>query len=70
MSLLKISDPSKSTDDLKKLQREVRLHDPLIALNGGKNGFLQYKLLAPTVYRCMKKSSLFFLEIGYRQKKI
>ena len=61
--------PYIKTDDLKKLQREVRLHDPLIALNGGKNGFLQYKLLVPTVYRCMKKSSLFFLEIGYRQKK-
>ncbi len=52
-----------------KLSKEVKLYDPKIALFAGNDGLQKYKQIAPIVYKCMKKKSLFFVEIPKNQKK-
>ena len=55
--------------DFYKLKKEVQLYDPKISLIGGSDGLKKFKEIAPIVNICMKKSAIFLLEIGYRQKK-
>jgi release factor glutamine methyltransferase len=50
------------------LAREVRDHDPLLALDGGEDGLEAYRALLPEVARLLAPSSgWFFLEVGAGQ---
>jgi release factor glutamine methyltransferase len=49
------------------LQREVRDHDPHLALDGGLDGLDAYRALAPQLARLLVKDGRFFLEFGASQ---
>lgn len=55
--------------DLNKLQNEVKFYDPVISLNGGNDGLEKFRDLSTIINRYMKNSSIFLLEIGYKQMK-
>ena len=55
--------------EIKKLQKEVREYDPFIALNGGKDGLNDYKLIIPKLRNILKKNGKIFFEIGKGQDK-
>ena len=49
------------------LDREVREHDPLLALDGGPDGLDAYRALGPEIARLLAPAGRFFLEIGAGQ---
>ncbi|WP_455474394.1 peptide chain release factor N(5)-glutamine methyltransferase [Bartonella sp. B30(2025)] len=55
--------------DIKKLAKEVRLHDPLRALIGGKDGLDFYRKLAYEAKNYLKEKGYVAIEIGYSQEK-
>ena len=56
------------TDLIKTLKKEVKKHDPFVALNGGKDGLDAYKYILPKVLNIIKSSGKIFLEIGKGQE--
>ncbi len=52
------------TQDIPALAPEVRLHEPVQALDGGADGLDAYRVLAPEIERLLKPEGLAFLEIG------
>tara|TARA_B100000900_G_C20548082_1_gene703483 strand:+ start:349 stop:1236 length:888 start_codon:yes stop_codon:yes gene_type:complete len=58
------------TDDIKRLQKEVKNYDPLVALNGGKDGLDAYKSILPKLRFVVKKYGKIFLEIGKGQENL
>ena len=56
------------TDEIKNLQKEVKEYDPLVALNGGKDGLQAYKSIIPKVRNVMNKNGKIFFEIGKGQQ--
>jgi release factor glutamine methyltransferase len=55
------------TGDIPALDREVREHDPRLALDGGADGLDAYRALAPEIFRLLAPRGQFFLEIGAGQ---
>ncbi|WP_336294467.1 peptide chain release factor N(5)-glutamine methyltransferase [Bartonella sp. CB169] len=55
--------------DIKNLAKEVRLHDPLRALIGGKDGLDFYRKLAREAEKYLKTKGYVAVEIGHSQKK-
>ena len=53
--------------DIAGLDREVREHDPLLALDGGPDGLDAYRALGPEFARLLAPAGRFFLEIGAGQ---
>ncbi len=53
--------------NIKNLNKDVKNFEPLIALNGGKNGLEALNNLLPSARKCLKKNGLAFFEIGYDQ---
>jgi release factor glutamine methyltransferase len=52
-------------NEIAGLSREVREHDPRLALDGGADGLQAYRELAPTLARLLEPSKgRYFLEIG------
>lgn len=49
------------------LDREVREHDPLLALDGGPDGLDAYRALGPEIARLLAPGGRFLLEIGAGQ---
>ncbi len=49
------------------LDKEVREHDPLIALDGGADGLAPYRVIATHSYRFLRPAGLVCVEIGYDQ---
>ncbi|MCQ2547837.1 MAG: peptide chain release factor N(5)-glutamine methyltransferase [Clostridia bacterium] len=49
------------------LQREVKDHEPMMALNGGEDGLDYYRIIADEAANHLKKDGLLVLEIGYDQ---
>ena len=54
---------------IKNLDAEVKYYEPLIALNGGKEGLEPLNNLLPSARLCLKKKSLAYFEIGYNQSE-
>ncbi len=61
--------PYIASEDLKTLAPEVRLFDPALALDGGKDGLDAYRDLIPQVNRHLATEGVFLLEIGRGQEK-
>ncbi|GAA5106074.1 peptide chain release factor N(5)-glutamine methyltransferase [Bartonella jaculi] len=55
--------------DIQNLAKEVRLHDPLRALIGGKDGLDFYRKLAHEAKNYLKAKGSIAVEIGYSQEK-
>ncbi|MFI4963855.1 MAG: peptide chain release factor N(5)-glutamine methyltransferase [Caulobacterales bacterium] len=53
---------------IETLEPEVRDHEPRIALEGGPDGLMHYRRLAPEILRVLKPGGRFAVEIGYDQK--
>jgi release factor glutamine methyltransferase len=60
--------PYIATDVLATLEPEVRDHEPRVALEGGPDGLMHYRRLAPEILRVLKPGARFAVEIGYDQK--
>jgi release factor glutamine methyltransferase len=61
--------PYIADDSLAGLPREVLLHDPHLALSGGKDGLQAYRSLAMDLGRLLRPKALFFGEIGLGQER-
>ena len=57
-------------NNISKLQSEVRLHEPLIALDGGAIGIENYLQIFVVIKRCLRKGGIAVLEIGEDQNQI
>jgi len=53
--------------DIASLAPEVRLHEPLQALDGGQDGLDSYRVLVPLTERLLTPDGLAFFEIGSSQ---
>lgn len=60
--------PYISTAELNGLQPEVRLFDPLRALDGGADGLDAYRIIATGAGAHLREGGRIGVEIGYRQK--
>jgi release factor glutamine methyltransferase len=54
---------------MKKLDREVRDHDPIVALHGGRDGLDFYRQIASDAASLLKTDGMVAVEIGYDQRK-
>jgi len=54
---------------IETLEPEVRDHEPRVALEGGPDGLMHYRRLAPEIMRVLKPGGRFAVEIGYDQKE-
>jgi release factor glutamine methyltransferase len=52
------------------LPREVMVHDPNLALSGGKDGLQPYRSLAIDLGRLLRPKAFFFGEIGLGQERV
>ena len=57
------------SDDIESLTEEVRIHDPIKALDGGKDGMEHYRKIAEIAYPLLKSGGEIFLEGGVDQEK-
>lgn len=57
------------TNDIKDLTPEVNKFNPILALDGGKDGLNCYRYLAESLDKNLKKDTKIFLEIGKNQEK-
>lgn len=60
--------PYIKTSVIPTLQREVRDHEPMMALDGGANGLDFYKGILVDAADCLKKDGVILFEIGHDQK--
>ena len=59
--------PYISTPDIRNLDKEVRSHDPFIALNGGFDGLECFEKIAKEAKFHLKQKGIILLEIGFGQ---
>ncbi|NLY71618.1 MAG: peptide chain release factor N(5)-glutamine methyltransferase [Clostridiales bacterium] len=59
--------PYIKTDDLSTLMREVREHEPMLALDGGDDGLDFYRRIINEAHSYLKPGGVLLLEIGYDQ---
>jgi len=57
------------TAHLAGLAPDVRDYEPIMALDGGKDGLAGYRNLSPTLVRCLKPNGTGFIEIGAGQEE-
>lgn len=55
------------TKDIDELSEEVRLHDPVLALDGDTDGFKFYKAITKQSVNYLKENGYLCYEIGYNQ---
>lgn len=53
--------------DIESLAREVRNHDPILALTGGNDGLDPYKIIFPALKNHLFPGGMAFLEFGFGQ---
>lgn len=59
--------PYIESDVIEELEPEVKDYDPMLALDGGKDGLVFYRRLSEVLDKTLKKGGWFFFEIGYNQ---
>ena len=59
--------PYIETKVIKSLDPEVKFHDPLISLDGGKDGITAYKIILSELKFISNKPVIILFEIGYNQ---
>lgn len=59
--------PYIATEAIAELMPEVRLHDPMAALDGGTDGFDGWRALMPAIARRLRPGGRGFVEIGIDQ---
>lgn len=59
--------PYIKTNDLTKLDDEVKKNDPMLALDGGVDGLEFYKILSHNAQNYLKKDGIILVEIGFNQ---
>lgn len=59
--------PYIETDEIEKLSPEVKDFDPRIALDGGNDGLMFYRIIAKECSDYLKPGGKMFLEIGWNQ---
>ena len=67
--IITVNPPYIRTGDIKKLQVEVKDFEPLVALDGDKDGLKYYKEIADEAYKYLTKNGKIYLEIGFDQEK-
>ena len=65
--LIVANPPYIRSGDIVGLAREVRDHDPRLALDGGPDGLDAYRALTPEIARLLAPTGRFFLEVGADQ---
>lgn len=55
------------TDDIEELDAEVKLHEPVLALDGSPDGLIFYRRLALEAYDHLREGAVMLLEIGMDQ---
>jgi len=55
------------TDIIGTLQREIKEHEPMLALDGGEDGMDYYRVIAKSADKYLKKNGILMLEIGSDQ---
>ncbi len=65
--LIVANPPYIPSGDIAGLAREVRDHDPRLALDGGADGLDAYRALAPAIARLLAPQGRFFVEVGFDQ---
>ena len=61
--------PYIKTEDIAFLQKEVKDFEPIIALDGGEDGFDCYREIAKNINNFLSKKSFLILEIGQNMEK-
>jgi len=56
------------SDIVTTLDREVRHHDPMAALDGGQDGLAPYRLIAADAGRFLVENGIVGVEIGFDQR--
>ncbi|MGV1988878.1 peptide chain release factor N(5)-glutamine methyltransferase [Agrobacterium sp. 22-221-1] len=56
------------TDIVATLGQEVRIHDPMAALDGGQDGLAPYRLIAADAGRFLVENGIVGVEIGFDQR--
>lgn len=57
------------TGDITSLMEEVRLHEPMIALDGEEDGLYFYRIICSRIKEYLVPGGYVFFEIGYNQGK-
>ena len=65
--IITVNPPYIRTDDIKHLQEEVRNYEPILALDGDKDGLKYYKEIAKSAKEYLTDAGKIYLEIGYDQ---
>ncbi|UXT20392.1 peptide chain release factor N(5)-glutamine methyltransferase [Agrobacterium tumefaciens] len=60
--------PYIKTDIVATLDQEVRIHDPMAALDGGQDGLAPYRLIAADAGRFLVENGIVGVEIGFDQR--
>lgn len=60
--------PYIETKTIHNLSREVQ-HEPHLALDGGKDGLVFYRIIAGNSKQFLKEAGILLIEIGYQQKE-
>lgn len=61
--------PYIETEVVQTLAKEVKDHEPVLALDGGKDGLDFYRKIAKEAGTYLNRGGMLFLEIGYNQEK-
>jgi len=65
--LILMNPPYIASAEVKKLAPEVREHDPILSLDGGKDGLCAYRAVAPQLRRLLNPEGSAVLECGFGQ---
>lgn len=61
--------PYIDSDMIPNLDKEVRNHDPILALDGGKDGMQDYNEIFSMIFRILKPGGIALFEIGFDQSE-
>ena len=61
--------PYLDSEEINFLDDEVKKYDPLISLDGGKNGLECYNIISKDIWKYLNVDGIVCLEIGFNQSK-